>query len=132
MKKLHLSNREKMISGVCGGLSESLGIDVMIIRAVFVISLFLGGTGLLAYLILMVVLPKDNNEEYIVIEDSESPKRLYRSWENRMIAGVCGGIATYLKLDPSLMRLVFVGLLIAGIGIPVYLVLWLIIPLEKA
>jgi phage shock protein PspC (stress-responsive transcriptional regulator) len=120
-----------MISGVCGGLSESLGIDVMIIRAVFVVSLFLGGTGLLAYLVLMVVLPKDNNEEYIVIEDTESPKRLYRSWENRMIAGVCGGIAAYLKLDASLMRLVFVGLLIAGVGIPVYFVLWLIIPLEK-
>jgi phage shock protein PspC (stress-responsive transcriptional regulator) len=131
MKKLHLSSREKMISGVCGGLSESLGIDVMIIRAVFVVSLFLGGTGLLAYLVLMVVLPKDNNEEYIVIEDTESPKRLYRSWENRMIAGVCGGIAAYLKLDASLMRLVFVGLLIAGVGIPVYFVLWLIIPLEK-
>ncbi len=131
MKKLHLSSREKMISGVCGGLSESMGIDVMIIRAVFVISLFLGGTGLLAYLILMVVLPKDNNEEYVVIEDAESPKRLYRSWENRMIAGVCGGIAAYLKLDPSLMRLVFLGLLIAGVGIPIYFVLWLIIPLEK-
>jgi phage shock protein PspC (stress-responsive transcriptional regulator) len=131
MKKLHVSNREKMIGGVCAGLSESLGMDVTIIRLIFVISLFLGGSGLLAYLLLLLVLPK-GDDDYLVHDERERPTRLFRSWEKRMIAGICGGIANHLQLDESIVRLVFLGLLFTGIGIPIYLVLWLIIPLEQA
>ena len=45
-----------MIAGVCGGLSESTGINSAIFRAAFVISIFIGGSGLLIYLILMLIL----------------------------------------------------------------------------
>lgn len=58
-------------------------------------------------------------------------KRLYRSRSNEMIAGVCGGLADYLNLDPTIVRLVFVILLFAGLGgFWIYLVLWVIAPLE--
>jgi phage shock protein C len=55
--------------------------------------------------------------------------RLMRSESDKMIAGVCGGLAAYLGVDPVLVRLGFVILILAsGIGLPIYLVLWLIMP----
>jgi phage shock protein C len=44
-------------------------------------------------------------------------KRLYRSTENHMIAGVCGGIAQYFNIDPVIVRLIAVILLLSG-GFP--------------
>ena len=56
-------------------------------------------------------------------------KRLYRSTENRMFAGVCGGIAEYLDVDPTLVRLAFVALsLMGGPGVPLYIILMLVAP----
>ncbi len=58
--------------------------------------------------------------------------RLMRSESDRMLAGVCGGIAAYLGVDPVLVRLGFVVLLMAsGVGLPIYLVLWLVMPAES-
>ncbi len=57
-------------------------------------------------------------------------KRLYRSREESMVAGVCGGIAEYLQVDVTLVRLVFVALtLMGGPGIVIYGAMWLIVPL---
>ena len=58
-------------------------------------------------------------------------KRLYRSRSEEMIAGVCGGLADYLNVDPTVIRLVFLLLLFAGGGgLFIYLILWVIMPLE--
>lgn len=58
-------------------------------------------------------------------------KRLYRSTEDRMFAGVCGGIAAYMDVDPTLVRLFFVALtLMGGPGFIIYIVLMLIVPEE--
>jgi len=60
---------------------------------------------------------------------SPQTRRLYRSNANRMIAGVCGGIAEYLNVDPTLIRLGFVLLTFAsGTGILLYLVMAIIVP----
>jgi len=58
--------------------------------------------------------------------------RLYRSRTNNMIAGVCGGLGQYLRVDPTLVRLFFVllGLAGNGIGVIVYVLLWIILPIE--
>lgn len=57
--------------------------------------------------------------------------RLYRSTTNRMIAGVCGGLGDYLNIDPTFVRLFFVLLALGrGIGGMVYLLFWIIVPLE--
>jgi len=62
-----------------------------------------------------------------------SESRLTRSETDKMIAGVCGGLAEYLNLDPVWVRLLFVLLVFAsGIGIPIYLVLWVIMPRVEA
>ena len=58
-------------------------------------------------------------------------KRLYRSRKNRVIAGVCGGLAEYLDIDPALVRLIVLLLAFAnGIGFVFYFVAWLVIPQE--
>jgi len=55
--------------------------------------------------------------------------RLYRSESDRMIAGVCGGIAEYFGIDASIVRLLFIGIiLLGGSGVIVYLVLWFVLP----
>jgi len=57
-------------------------------------------------------------------------KKLYLSDTDRKIAGVCGGIAEYLEVDSTVVRLVWVilSVLSFGTGIVVYLLAWLIIP----
>lgn len=58
--------------------------------------------------------------------------RLVRSETDRMIAGVCGGLAAYLGIDSVLVRIAFVVLLLAsGIGLPIYLILWVVMPIES-
>lgn len=55
--------------------------------------------------------------------------RLMRSETDRMIAGVCGGLASYLGVDPVLVRLAFVLLLLAsGVGLAIYVILWIVMP----
>ncbi len=57
--------------------------------------------------------------------------RLMRSRTDTMIAGVAGGLARYLGVDPVLIRLVFVVLVISGPGVFIYPLLWLVMPLER-
>lgn len=56
------------------------------------------------------------------------PKRLYRSRKNRMIAGVCGGLAEYFGIDPIIVRLIALVLLLGGGGFLLYVIGWIIIP----
>ncbi len=56
-------------------------------------------------------------------------KRLYRSQNQRMISGVCGGIAEYFNLDPTIVRVAFVlAALLWGGGVVAYILLWVVIP----
>lgn len=57
-----------------------------------------------------------------------SEKRLYRSRESRMLCGVCGGIAEYFNVDPTLIRLLFVLFGLSGSGILAYIIAAIIIP----
>jgi phage shock protein PspC (stress-responsive transcriptional regulator) len=57
--------------------------------------------------------------------------KLYRSKKNRIIAGVCGGIGEYLKVDPTLIRLLWLLIsIMGGSGIIAYIIAWIIIPEE--
>jgi phage shock protein C len=56
--------------------------------------------------------------------------RLYRSATDKVIAGVCGGLAAYFKIDPVLVRLAFVVFAIAGgASLLLYIILWIAVPL---
>ena len=58
--------------------------------------------------------------------------RLHRSATNRVLAGVCGGIAEYLAVDPSLVRIAFVVGTLWGVGLLIYIVLAIILPVETS
>jgi phage shock protein PspC (stress-responsive transcriptional regulator) len=61
-------------------------------------------------------------------------KKLYRSKSDKMLAGICGGLGSYLNIDPTIIRLIMIVLCIFTVIIPlliVYFIAALIIPLEK-
>ena len=57
-KKLYNSNDNKMIDGVCAGIAEYFGIDPTLIRLGWVVFCALGGSGILAYIIAAIVIPR--------------------------------------------------------------------------
>jgi phage shock protein C len=57
--------------------------------------------------------------------------RLYRSAKDKVIAGVCGGLGEYLRVDPVVFRVLFVLAGINGVGLAVYIILWLLIPMAQ-
>jgi len=57
-KKLYRSSTDKMIGGVAGGLAEYFDIDSTLIRVLFIVIVFLGGGGIIAYIILWIVVPQ--------------------------------------------------------------------------
>jgi len=59
-------------------------------------------------------------------------KRLYRSLQDRKIAGVCGGLGDYFDIDPVFFRLVFLlSILFGGLGALAYLVMWIMVPAHE-
>lgn len=132
MENLHLSEKDKIIFGVCAGIGESFGVNANLIRIAFLISLLFGFLGFFLYLILAVILPKNNKKQEVVdVEEEKERTKICRSWEKRMLAGVCGGFSNYFGWDVSLIRLAFVLMTMAGgVGVLLYLFFWFIFPNE--
>lgn len=58
------------------------------------------------------------------------PKKLYRSYNNKMVCGVCQGIAEYINIDPTVVRLLWVIFSSFGLGIFVYFIAAIIMPVK--
>jgi phage shock protein C len=59
----------------------------------------------------------------------EATRKLYRSRTDRKLGGVCGGLAEYFNLDPTLLRVLFVVLaVLGGSGLIIYLAMWILVP----
>ncbi|RZK42417.1 MAG: PspC domain-containing protein [Pedobacter sp.] len=60
-------------------------------------------------------------------------KKLYRNEHDKMIAGVCSGLATYLQIDATVVRLLFVltTMFIPGSGLLAYIILWVVVPVNN-
>jgi phage shock protein PspC (stress-responsive transcriptional regulator) len=56
-KRLYKSRTERMVDGVCGGIAEYLGLDVTLIRILWVLLTLFGGTGIILYIVAMIVMP---------------------------------------------------------------------------
>ena len=70
-------------------------------------------------------------------ESNEGPagqrvRKLYRSESEKMIAGVCGGLAEHFETDPTLMRAIMIVLVLCGPGLLLYPVLWIMVPQRPA
>lgn len=63
--------------------------------------------------------------------EEKQPKKLYRSRTDATISGVSGGLGHYFNVDPTIFRVLFVIFtLLGGPGIVLYIILWVIMPLE--
>jgi phage shock protein C len=140
MKKLHRSQTDKMITGICGGLGELFGVDATAIRlglvfvAAVLVLLYRSAVGVLpvvlAYGVGWIIIPVA--PAAAEGREAGAMKRLVRSRTDKMIAGICGGLGEMLSVDPTLIRLavVFIGLVTAIFPILLaYLVGWAIIPI---
>ena len=129
MKKLHRFADDKKIAGVCSGLGDYFDLDPVFFRLFFLVSLLFGGLGALAYMILWIMVPEKTGAQ----GEPRPLKRLHLSSSDRKIAGVCGGLGEWLDVDPVFLRVGFVLLsLLCGLGIVVYIALWLFLPRAPA
>ena len=103
--RLYRNADDKILGGVCSGLANYLGIDPVILRIIFVI--LIGGL-FWVYILLWIIVPSQSLQTSIT-------KRLYRNADDRVLAGVCGGLATYFNIEVWIPRLIFALPLILGI-----------------
>ncbi len=107
MRRLYKDRFDKKVSGVCGGIAQYLRVDSSIIRlAMITLTILSAGIFLLIYIVLAAILP-EGPKSYI----EATYKKLFRSKSDRRIAGVCGGLGKYFKIDSNIIRLIFVVLL---------------------
>ncbi|MBN8836687.1 MAG: PspC domain-containing protein [Sphingobacteriia bacterium] len=145
-RRLYRDENNKILGGVCSGLANYMNIDSVILRILFVI--FIGIT-FVPYLILWVAIPSSATK---VIGSPR--KRLFRDAEDKIIAGVCSGLAKYFGISVWLPRILFLLPFISLAfkfgrwgwwnfphflsfsfspgSLFVYIILWLIVPEAKS
>jgi phage shock protein PspC (stress-responsive transcriptional regulator) len=108
-ESLYRNANEKILGGVCSGLAAYLKIDTTIIRVLFAL-LAVGsfGFGLLLYVILWVLLPERYLNAVVVT------RKLYRDPEQKVLGGVCSGLAHYFNIQVWIPRLIFALPFIVG------------------
>ncbi|GGZ35944.1 hypothetical protein GCM10007049_31530 [Echinicola pacifica] len=148
-KKLTRLESRKILGGVCAGLAHYLAIDPLWTRLIAILLLFsgrlsfrnfdilpwdwdwsvsLGWWAVLAYIVLWIILPVSFEEP-----EDKKIKKLYRNPDDRVIGGICSGLAAYFSIEVLWARLAFIGLVFAGgAGLVIYLILWIITPLAKS
>jgi phage shock protein PspC (stress-responsive transcriptional regulator) len=219
-KRIYRSKSNRMIGGVCGGVSQYINVDPTIVRVIWAFAVLWGGVGLLAYILCWIIVPENPGEEAAVKTDGKKnsgliwgivllavgclflvrefdwydfrplhfrwhlmrewpgyygfdlllpiliisvgviyliyalkkgksqseneakpaggktmDKKLTRSVKDRMIGGVCGGVAEYFSIDPSIVRVLWAILTLAGgglLGILAYVVMLIVVPEESA
>ena len=103
--RLHRNADDKIIAGVCSGLANYLGIDPVVVRILFVV--FFGAL-FWVYIVLWLIVPSQSIQSSVT-------KRLYRSTDDKVIGGVCGGLAMYLNTQSWIPRLIFALPLLIGL-----------------
>ncbi len=88
---------DKVIAGICSAVAARMGVDPLVIRILFVL---LFGALFWIYLLLWIVVPSQSISANIT-------RRLYRNPDDKVVAGVCGGLATYFRMDSRMVRLIF-------------------------
>lgn len=134
-KRLYRNSSTGRIAGVCAGIAEYLDADVTLVRLVWVVlSIVPGGFvgGIVAYIAAWAIM----TDSSIPSNVEAGAHRLTRSTTDRNLAGVCGGLAEYFRVDSTVVRLLWAILtIIPGaivLGIVAYLVAWFIMPESTA
>jgi len=126
-KRLLRDQTRKILGGVCAGLGHYFNIDPVWPRLLLAL-LTIGTSGifLVVYIVLWIVLPT------AVLEEEPSIKKMYRDPDKKVVGGVAAGVAVFFGTDAAVIRLLFAILAIfGGIGIVLYIVLWIVLPEAK-
>lgn len=117
-KRFLRSAKDKMIGGVCGGLGEYFKIDSNIVRLLFVAFTFLGGSGVLVYIILWIVVPEEGKTSYFQdVADGGKEKKAgekVKGAAEKFATEVKSAVRNKDKKDGSLvfaLILIFVGII---------------------
>ena len=134
-KRLYRDVKRKALGGVLAGLAHYFNIDVVWVRIIFLL-LFLGlppisddlgplsGFVFLAYFVCWIVFPPNAN-----LDEDKKIKKFYRDNDNKVLGGVCSGLAAYFGVDITVIRLLFVlGVFLFGTGFLAYIILWIVAP----
>ncbi|MDE2815493.1 MAG: PspC domain-containing protein [Chloroflexota bacterium] len=130
VRRLMRSRTDRTCAGVCGGLAEYIDWDPTIVRLLWILALFLsGGMALFAYLVFWIVMPEAPAYAH-ADAGFACDNRLTRSRDERMLAGVCGGLAEFLGMDTTLMRVLWVvaTFISGGVTLIAYPIFWLVMP----
>jgi len=107
--RIYRDSSDKLLGGVCSGIANYMNVDPAIVRLLFAIITFGGfGTGIPIYILLWIVLPVRDLDTYV-------GKRLFRNPDDKMFAGVAGGLAAYFNKPAWIVRLIFAGPLVLNI-----------------
>jgi phage shock protein PspC (stress-responsive transcriptional regulator) len=96
---------DKVIAGICSGIAIRTGMDPVVVRVLFVL---LFGAFFWVYILLWIIVPSKSVHANIT-------RRLYRNPDDKVVAGVCGGLAAYFNMESRTVRLIFVIPLIIGV-----------------
>ncbi|MCM2280708.1 MAG: PspC domain-containing protein [Bdellovibrionaceae bacterium] len=104
-----------LIAGVCEGVARRLNVEVWLVRFIWVMTVLLMGTGLFAYLVLAIALPRED--------------KIDRAYE-RMIFGVCSRIARRSDIEIGIVRAAAVlsACVTFGVSLVAYLLLYVLLP----
>jgi phage shock protein PspC (stress-responsive transcriptional regulator) len=112
MRGLYRNSDDQWIAGVCGGLAKQFEIDPSIIRVLM--ALFCtSGWGLLIYAVFWIVLPRKPLGDY-------EGRRFIRDMNNKVLAGVCSGVAHYFGWDVRVVRVVFIAPVVLALSFGVF------------
>jgi len=121
-KRVYRNSDDKVIAGVASGIANYLNTDPVLIRIAFIIALFFGGLGLIAYIICWVLIPEKGETVY-------AKRKLYRNLDDNKMGGVAAGLGDFFAVDANIIRVLFVVTsFFGGAGIFIYLCCWIIIP----
>ena len=130
VRRLMRSRADRTCAGVCGGLAAYIDWDPTIVRLLWILAIFLtSGMALFAYIVFWFVMPEAPAYAHTE-EEFTRENRLTRSRDERMLAGVCGGLAEFLGMDTTLMRVLWVvaTFISGGVTLIAYPVFWLVMP----
>jgi phage shock protein PspC (stress-responsive transcriptional regulator) len=133
-KKLYRDNNRKLLAGVLSGIAYYFNIDPLWMRLLYVLLFFgvsilpsIAGFLFIAYIVMWIVVPASDE-----LKEEKKIKKMYRDPDGKVLGGVASGIAAYFGVDVVIIRLLFfASIFIAGTGLILYIILWIILPEAK-